>query len=288
MRIPRQEGKFRIGLVGDREVRGKGVFVTAVNNAAAHDAGLAPGMRMLEIDGINVVDSTQQEVLSALLQAGETVSLKVGHDPEGFEHFKKATGGLVGDSMLTARDAHDVSGDPGPVLKQSHTNQRTVLVHRESGGYGLKLAASSASPGPIFVAGLTPDGPTAQTLQVHEGDQIVAINGIVTTHIREGMSCGGRRPARMHAALVCVREKDRARASVCVCVRVCTTVMGRSGVRQRRGGHGVDSRPPRFRRADIGAERFRMAPLAPLPEAPIRSTDLRFQPACVLGKLVCG
>lgn len=80
--VRRENGRFGLGVMGDPEMRGRGVFVSGVHNKNAKAVGVEDHMRIYAIDGTDVTNWRQQEVVKLIQNAGEVLALDLGVDEE--------------------------------------------------------------------------------------------------------------------------------------------------------------------------------------------------------------
>lgn len=216
--VPRENGRFGLGLIGDKSKRGEGVYVEGVRNSSAAAAGVERGMRVYMINDSDVRWWTQPEVVELLKTAGDTVRLVVARDDEGLNRMHEDDGEdeeggadrrnsvqratALGVETAQAEETESVESpatshvsteqasaknkdgrdQPTPAAREGDLppDSRRVKLSSENGRYGLSILADEALPGPVFVADLVPESPAAESGQIHQGDRIIAINGTDT------------------------------------------------------------------------------------------------------------
>jgi C-terminal processing protease CtpA/Prc len=213
--VPRENGRFGLGLIGDKSKRGEGVYVEGVRNASAVAAGVERGMRVYMVDDSDVRWWTQPEVVELLKTAGDTVRLVVAKDDEGLNRMHEDNeegeeGGVdrrnsvqratalgaetaqaeepesaesPAASHVSAKQASAPNEDgreqPTPAVRKGlmPSDSRRVELFSDNGLYGMSILADETLPGPVFVADLVPEGSAAKSGQIQKGDRIVAIGG---------------------------------------------------------------------------------------------------------------
>ena len=212
--VPREDGRFKLGVVGDKDLPGHGVFLTNIGNEHAEAAGLKPGMRILSVNGQDTTNDTQAETLDKIKAAGDTVRLGVGADPEGYSQFVHAERRLSASalepvqraapvpaarptsSQARARAASELAavveadedelearGPPGALEKR-----RVLLKKQPHESFGIQIMADTEVPSPVYVASLTDNGIAARNGLITKGDRIMAINGKSTEEVLESQA----------------------------------------------------------------------------------------------------
>eukprot|EP00730_Choanoeca_flexa_P006846 TRINITY_DN12231_c0_g1_i2.p1 TRINITY_DN12231_c0_g1~~TRINITY_DN12231_c0_g1_i2.p1 ORF type:complete len:1717 (+),score=466.43 TRINITY_DN12231_c0_g1_i2:664-5151(+) len=196
--VPREDGRFKLGLVGNPTERGEGVYLSSVGNSVAKQAGARPGLRIVKVNGKDTRDDTQNEVLHTLASAGETVALELEDDRKGYRRF-------VHDNESTDEEDDVVNANEQSSTKQPSSAKRrnVTLVKKPNQPFGIQLMADTDTPGPIYVAAVTENGAAEASGRVFAGDRIMSINQKSTFSVveSEALSIIREDPHRMELVL---------------------------------------------------------------------------------------
>eukprot|EP00056_Hartaetosiga_gracilis_P003320 m.62679 g.62679 ORF g.62679 m.62679 type:complete len:829 (-) comp11411_c0_seq6:1931-4417(-) len=173
-------------------------FITKIipNGGAFLNGSLAVGDKITHVDGVSTFSKTHEDIVHELSKPSDTVQLRIeknaynkaivglsqslGFHDSPANQFTK-TGSLM--SMDTQPRQNDkmnelvVDGkNAGPI--------RTVVIEPSSKGLGLTIIGPSQNkqvspnePFGIFISGITEGKAAALSKQLHEGDQLLSVNG---------------------------------------------------------------------------------------------------------------
>ncbi|XP_065834941.1 multiple PDZ domain protein-like isoform X2 [Oscarella lobularis] len=171
-----------------------GIFIADVipDGLADRDGRLQPGDQILAVDGEDMLNATQMDVVHALKNAHGHVEIKVAHMDASstVSSPQLSSRGGYPDTPKQDRgppsDSYTMQTPPPP---RESTTQFAVQLQRQYDNEPLGLGISGG-PGsgqgslPVFVTNVRPDGAASRSGVLQPGDIIVEING----HSLEGLS----------------------------------------------------------------------------------------------------
>ena len=180
---------------------------------AQRDGKLKRGDRIISINGKDLQGCTNKEVLLAVKNAGDSLTLQVGRRVgrsgsttatpfSSILHSRKGSGehSKEGSRKQTPRQSQrrrhsrrpstsdankamgERSGSAITLPRQLSSKEGVKLVELKKGptGLGMKLKGGTdpTNPGPVVVKEVFPGGPASKSGKVHVGDVIIEANGI--------------------------------------------------------------------------------------------------------------
>ncbi|XP_076355047.1 multiple PDZ domain protein-like isoform X4 [Tachypleus tridentatus] len=150
-----------LSIVGRKN--GPGVFISEVvkGGAAEADGRLIQGDQILEVNGQDLRNSTQEYAATLLKTTVGKVNMKIGRLKPGSRRT---------DTCNQSKESD--SSEPPPEYK-------TIVLHRGPEGLGFSVVGGFGSPHgdlPIFIKTVFEKGAAAEDGQLKRGDQILAVN----------------------------------------------------------------------------------------------------------------
>ncbi|EGD74437.1 hypothetical protein PTSG_05802 [Salpingoeca rosetta] len=198
--VRRQDGRLGLGIVGESTARGYGVYISNVANTDAAAQGLVAGMRIMTVDGEDVRELSQGDVLQKLgSKRGDEVVLGVIGDDGGYSRFVEVasaqTSGTPSVSDRGRVGAHDSDfhheHQPLPEERESAASSsdddyedgsladsgvQRIVVRRQNGRLGLGLVGESMARGyGVYISNVANTDAAAQGLEV--GMRVLSVDG---------------------------------------------------------------------------------------------------------------
>ncbi|XP_071490344.1 multiple PDZ domain protein-like [Diadema antillarum] len=151
--------RLGISIVGGVDTSQPVVMVKEVlpGEAAARDGRLQPGDQLLEVDGLDLKNATNEMALNALRQTSSKVRMVV----------------LREDRPPQAQGESEEGGEDENVM--------TVVLHQPAGhSLGLSIAGKA---GALYISDIVPGSVADSNGQLMRGDQILAVNGLNVKNI---------------------------------------------------------------------------------------------------------
>lgn len=125
-----------------------------------------------------VADVENFQAMVKQLQEQEQVADGAPSDNSDSRVTPAADAVVLQDSQQAVQDAQDADS----------TWEVTLVKRNESDTFGFQLLADAETPRPAFIVHLTLSGLAEKTGNVHDGDRILAINGVPCQNILRGAS----------------------------------------------------------------------------------------------------
>ncbi|KAK4473445.1 hypothetical protein MN116_002814 [Schistosoma mekongi] len=174
------------GGVGSIPFRGldHGIFVSRLNpNGLAATSGLKLGDKLLEVNGVNLVNVEHHVAVAALRANTNYFRILVTRDIQAFtkpENCKITNPPLLGTNLNMSTKSQAI----GSINTKGIPEFIHCTLHRNSNGLGFSIAGGQGSLPPpldneaIYVSKITQGGAACKQGQLRVGDQIISINGI--------------------------------------------------------------------------------------------------------------
>lgn len=177
-------GESELGLNIYEKITGQGVYVRGISHgtAASREGSIIPGDKILEINGTDVAQRSQKEVIDLLRNSEGRVQLRIGRQRRFDSYDAKARSPIA--TLLANIERESMKLEQSYLFQRgdreydSNINDCFVEIEKKSRHLGIKIAGgvnSHLGNVPVFIAMVDPNSPASKKLKV--GDKVLSING---------------------------------------------------------------------------------------------------------------